>query len=266
MKKHTNMSQNTKLKEEKNLMKNKSNLLKFTNVVLLITMIAIILVAGTFAKYTSTASGTSATVVANWSFNVNDKNITAENTFEFNLFDTANIKDSDGSAETDVAAGLIAPGTSGAFEFALENTSDVTAQYEIDFNVINENKIPIEYTTDGINWSKELTGIVAKSDTILPIGSGEKTITVQWRWNFGENDTVDTKLAIIENAPTITVQATITATQINYIYQEHLAQIYELSYYGNLTDAIAEVSKSTILIMLSVGSLEFLLRKLSIAK
>ena len=67
--------------------------------------------AGTYAKFTSTASGTSATVVANWSFEVNGENIAVtgdEKTIAFGLFDT--IKDSDGETdETDVAEGLIAP-------------------------------------------------------------------------------------------------------------------------------------------------------------
>lgn len=199
----------------------KNNLLKFTNIVLLITMIAIILVAGTYAKYTSSASGTDATVVANWSFEVNGQDITIlgdEETITFGLFST--IYDSDGkTAETDVATGadknLIAPGTSGSFEFKVQNTSDVTAQYAIDFTVTNANNIPIEYSTDGTTWTKELADIVASNDTILAIGSGEKAITVQWRWAFSGDDTFDTNLATLETAPTITVEASITATQLN---------------------------------------------------
>lgn len=191
-------------------MKNKNNLLKFTNIVLFITMIAIILVSGTYAKYTSTASGTSATVVANWSFNVNDKNIAAENTFEFNLFDTANIKDSDGNAENDVAEGLIAPGTSGAFEFALENTSDVTAKYEIKLDVTNTNNIPLEFSFTGEenSWTTDLTDLVATD--AMAIGSS-KNVTVQWRWPFGDTTVTDATLG----GKTVTVKATITATQLD---------------------------------------------------
>lgn len=208
MKGHKSTSRYTNLKEEKNLMKNKKNLLKFTNIVLFLTMIAIILVSGTYAKYTSTASGTSATVVANWSFNVNDKNI-AKETFEFNLFDTANIKDSDGSEEEDVAEGLIAPGTSGAFEFALQNTSDVTAEYEIELSVDNTD-IPLEFSFTGEDdsWITNLTDLVAK-DT-MAIGS-TKNVTMQWRWPFGDNTVTDTTLG----GKTVKVTAQITATQVD---------------------------------------------------
>lgn len=208
MKGHKSTPRYTNLKEEKNLMKNKKNLLKFTNIVLFITMIAIILVSGTYAKYTSTASGTSATVVANWSFNVNDKNI-AKETFEFNLFDTANIKDSDGSEEDDVAEGLIAPGTSGAFEFALQNTSDVTAEYEIELSVDNTD-IPLEFSFTGEDdsWTTNLADLVAK-DT-MGIGS-TKNVTMQWRWPFGDNTVTDTTLG----GKTVKVTAQITATQVD---------------------------------------------------
>jgi len=192
MKRHTNTPRYTNLKEEKNLMKNKNNLLKFTNIVLFITMIAIILVSGTYAKYTSKASGTSATVVANWSFNVNGTNIAKEN-FAFNLFDTAEIKDSDGSTENDVAKGLIAPGTSGAFEFALENTSDVTAKYEIKLGVTNPNNIPLEFSFTGKeeSWTNDLDNLIATD--VIKIGR-TKNVNVQWRWPFGDDIVTDTTL------------------------------------------------------------------------
>ena len=204
----------TNLKEEKNLMKNKNNLLKFTNIVLLITMIAIILVSGTFAKYTSTASGTSATVVANWSFNVNDTNIAQSETFEFNLFDTATIMDSDGSAEDDVADDLIAPGTSGAFEITLENTSDVAAQYEIKLETVNANNIPIQFSFTGEenSWTTDLENLIATE--IIGIGLTDN-VTVQWKWPFGGDASTDTALGTATTAPTITVKANITATQLD---------------------------------------------------
>lgn len=246
MKRHANTPRYiTNLKEEKNLMKNKNNLLKFTNIVLFITMIAIILVSGTYAKYTSTASGTSATVVANWSFNVNDKNI-AEETFEFNLFDTANIKDSDGSAEEDVAEGLIAPGTSGSFEFALENTSDVTAKYEIKLETENTHNIPIEFSFDGNSWTKDLSDLVATE--AIGIGLSDN-VTVQWRWIFdGDDTTLGTTAATAtqnEDIPSITVTAKIIATQVNYIYTEKLEQQYELAYYSNASQALTVINNSS---------------------
>ncbi|MBR6689454.1 MAG: SGNH/GDSL hydrolase family protein [Clostridia bacterium] len=197
--------------------KNKLNLLRVINVVLLITMVATILVSGTYAKFTSRASGTSAVVVANWSFMVGEQDITvlgSEDEIEFDLFTTATIKDSDGSDEEDVAEGLIAPGTSGKFEFVLSNTSDVVTEYKIQLSAENENNIPIEfsYTGEEGSWTKDLNNLIETN--ILNI-NGTKNVVVQWRWPFdGE---ADTALGTATETPTITVTASITATQTNSI-------------------------------------------------
>lgn len=198
-------------KEENDIMKKQKNnnkLLQFTNVVLLITMFAIILVAGTYAKYTSSASGTDATVVAKWSFKVNGEEIAVEGdakTVNFGLFDTIN--DSNGQAETDVKEGLIAPGTKGAFEFELKNTSDVTAKYDIKLNVDNED-IPLEFSFDGETWKSDTDDLVATD--IMTIGA-TKNVVVSWRWAFGEDVVTDATLG----AQTVNIDASITATQVD---------------------------------------------------
>lgn len=229
-------------------MKKRINLSKITTFALLLTVTAMILVAGTYAKYTSTASGTNATVVAKWSFMANGKDITTlENNEEiaFDLFNT--IYDSNGTdKETDVEDGLIAPGTSGSFEFVLQNTSDVTTQYAIDFEVEDENDIPIQYSLNGNDWYSKISDIDIKKsdDTILAIGSGEKSITIMWKWAFNGDNDKDTQLGTLEN-PTIKVKATVSATQINYLYSEKLEQQYELSYYTNASQAIAVINNSS---------------------
>lgn len=200
-----------KIKKEDNyIMKNKNNnkLLQFTNIVLLITIFAIILVAGTYAKYTSSASGTDATVVAKWSFKVNGEEIAVEGdakTVNFGLFDTIN--DSNGDEETDVKEGLIAPGTQGAFEFELKNTSEVTTKYDIKLNVDNIN-IPLEFSFDGETWKSDTDDLVATD--IMAIGA-TKNVVVSWRWAFGEDVVTDATLG----AQTVNIDASITATQVD---------------------------------------------------
>ena len=93
-----------------------NKIMKFVGFVLLITVIALIVVAGTYAKYTSSATGSSSAVVAKWDIKAGksgeEVSITGSNsTVAFNLFDT--IKNEDGTEETDVVDGKIAPGTSG---------------------------------------------------------------------------------------------------------------------------------------------------------
>ena len=186
-----------------------NKILKFTIFTLFVSIIAIILVSSTYAKYASTASGTDATVIAKWSFKVNGTDITTLGDNEnvtFGLFDT--IYDSDGiNEETDVKEGLIAPGTSGAFEFNLENSSDVTTRYAIKLSIDNEN-VPLEFSIDGDTWTTDLENLVASD--IIAI-NGTKNVTVKWRWAFGENEITDASLGGQE----ITVTASVTAAQVD---------------------------------------------------
>lgn len=205
-------------------MKKGNNLVKFIMFVLLITIVAIVLVAGTYAKYTSQVSGESTATVAKWSIKVNDKELAVENSkVTFNLFETIN--DTGNIAqETDVKAGLIAPGTAGSFNLKVKNESEVTAKYSIDFVLTNTSNIPIEFSTDGTTWTNSITAPAEKS---LAVGAPEDTITVQWRWAFNgtdstnyqttQNDVTDTTLGIVaQTAPAkVTVTTTLTATQVD---------------------------------------------------
>ena len=209
--------------------KNDNRLVKFTAFVLLLTIIAVSLVSGTFAKYTSTATGSDTATVAKWSIVLNDDEemaTTTPATVTFDLFNT--VKDTDAtSTETDVATvdgkTLIAPGTSGAFELKIENKSEVTAQYSIVFDVDNT-AIPLEFKVGDGEWTEgSITAVAAADATKLAAKSGVATVNVQWRWvyeateNADTANTADTALGIAAQttAPTVTVEATITATQVD---------------------------------------------------
>ena len=186
-------------------------------VLLVMVLITACFVSGTFAKYTSEAAGGDTATVAKWSILVGDENgsvdIASNDTVEFNLFDTVN--DTDGTGETDVASGKIAPGTSGEFNFSIENASDVTAEYIISLEVTNANSIPIEFSLDdGLTWESEITGIDVQT---LAIGDTDN-INFQWRWAFEDSDDAgrdeaDTQLGIVEAA--LSVKATITVDQVD---------------------------------------------------
>lgn len=205
-------------------MKKENNLVKFIMFVLLITIVAIVLVAGTYAKYTSKVSGESTATVAKWSIKVNNNELAVGNsTVTFNLFETIN--DTGNTAqETDVKAGLIAPGTAGSFNLKVKNESEVTAKYSIDFVLTNTSNIPIEFSTDGTTWTNSIT---APAEKLLAVGAPEDTITVQWRWGFEgtdsvnykttQNDVTDTTLGTFaQTAPAkVTVTTTLTATQVD---------------------------------------------------
>lgn len=209
----------------------KNKTMKMILITLLIAMIALVLVSGTYAKYTSSASGSDTARVAKWSFIVGGNDIVAENTFTFDLFKT--IKDTDGKDETDVVSAnadrVIAPGTSGSFDLVLENKSETSAKYSVTYTVTNTESIPVQFSVNGTDWKdniEELNISTSATDTKLDANNGTKTITIQWRWayeNTKENATTEEKKATDEKDMTLgkvgtaklIVQADVTATQID---------------------------------------------------
>lgn len=201
----------------------KSKTMRAASFLLVLTLMTSCFVGSTFAKYTSTASGTATATVAKWSFEVNSTNIaqTVAQTVTFNLFDTIN--DTGNTAtEGDVATGLIAPGTAGSFELALKNTSEVTADYEITLSHSNSSNIPLEYSVDGSSWSSDIASLKIEGAN-MTISTGEKTETVYWRWQYGDvaslkDDTTDTALGIAAasgTAPEVKVTVSVTAWQVD---------------------------------------------------
>ena len=201
-----------------NKTKKSSMMVRLVAVLAVTMMFTMCFVGGTFAKYTSSATGTDSATVAKWSFKVGETDIATTDTFTFDLFKT--IKDSDGiNNETEmnpVDGSIIAPGTQGSFDLVLTNASQVTAQYAIDYTVTNNNDIPVKFSVDGgTTWTDDLADVTASDSTKLAANSGTTTIKVQWKWDFnGSDDSFDTALGIGGNA-VLTVNAKVTATQVD---------------------------------------------------
>ena len=188
-------------------------------------------VSRTYAKYQSSVTGSSTATVAKWVVKAGTSGsealITSGSAVTFNLFSTINDTNG-GAAETDVASGKIAPGTTGSFTLSIKNESEVTAEYGITYTVTNTSNIPIEYSVDnGTTWTTTLANVTASAATKLDMtgANATKTVTVMWRWafegsgssNFTSSQTTatDTTLGTAATAPTITVQAQLTVTQVD---------------------------------------------------
>lgn len=201
-----------------NTRKRSSMMVRLVAVLAVVMMFTMCFVGGTFAKYTSSGTGTDSATVAKWSFKVGEKDIATNDTFTFDLFNT--IKDSNGTDnETDMSSNdgsIIAPGTQGSFDLVLKNESQVTAQYAIDYTVTNNSDIPVQFSVDGgRTWTDDLADVAASDSTKLAANSGTTTIKVQWKWDFnGSDDSFDTALGIGGNA-VLTVKAEVTATQVD---------------------------------------------------
>ena len=201
-------------------MKN-NKLAKFMALVLLVTLLAVILVSGTYAKYTTAVSAKDTATVARWNITLNGEDISkgTQKTLKLGLFDTINDTDFT-SEESDVTAGKIAPGTTGQFEIAkLINNSDVNAQYKINYSIDNNNNIPLEFSKDknaaDSEW-KSLSDFSMNNFEALSKDSteGVSTGTIYWRWKFERNDdSADTDFGI--NTPEVVVTATITVEQVD---------------------------------------------------
>lgn len=226
-------------------MKNKS-LTKLTALVLLVTMIALVIISGTFAKYTSEYDGAGTAIVAKWDVTVTDledHEFTADQTI--NLFDVSKVyelKDVtdftvDGADDTDVYNGtdnaIVAPGTWGkvGFKVNIGATNDVTVRYGVDITKL-ETELPLQFSTDGTTW-KTAAEIKAAITTDSLYAIAEKTVqpreaqssnvvTLYWKWDYevgsdattiANNDKSDTALGK-DGTKTCVIEAKLGASQV----------------------------------------------------
>lgn len=194
----------------------------------MVTLLALFLVASTYAKYTSTVTVTSTAVVAKWSFKVNEREITGQEVTEIpiDLFETIKNADmtetteasNDSGVKQDGGTKKIAPGTGGEFALQIHNASDVVAEYKTEYTVSNTSNIPLQYSLDKKSWSQDIKSL---NGDFSEIDAGEETTTqtIYWKWGFEDNDTaVDTALGMKaanagQETPTITIKAKIIAQQ-----------------------------------------------------
>lgn len=195
-------------------------------ITMFVAILSLTLVSGTMARYTSTTSGSDTARVAKWSVLVGTSDAAQTNSFTVDLFKTI-VDTKDDSNETDVkpeTAGdkIIAPGTKGSFVIDLTNASEVTTSYAIDFTVTKtNNKIPVQFSINGTDWVNNIDDLDIKmndadspTNNVLAALSGNISYTIQWRWAYNGDDTIDTDLGKV-GTDTITVEVKITFTQID---------------------------------------------------
>lgn len=210
-------------------MRKENKLTKVAIFALLIAIVAIVLVSGTYARYTTNLTGTSSVQIAKWAWNISGDDIDA-NTTEYTLDLFSTIKDTatyGTTNEAHVIDGKIAPGTTGAFDIQITNKSEVDAEYSVTFGEENPLGAAIEYSTDG---GKTWGSVAVLDVATTSIGQNETvTVPIQWRWAFTAEgnaaaqvdrnnadtlvgfgaDTTDTTV------PVVTVTATLQLDQVN---------------------------------------------------
>lgn len=204
-----------------------NKILKFTGMAMFVSVIAVVLVSGTYAKYTSSASGSDTATVAKWDIKATGENgdlvsITGSSpSISFDLFNT--IYDTDGKTEEgNVASGKIAPGTTGGFNFSIDNDSEVNAEYTINFTITdnegNTIDLPLEFSINDGTWGT-LNNITAQplsmNDATTDEDEGLETVNVKWKWAYErtDKDAEDTELGI--DASGVKVNATLVVSQVD---------------------------------------------------
>lgn len=179
-------------------------------IALVLCLITTCLMAGTFAKYTSTYTGSATATVAKWSPEFKSGSTTVSDNFTVAIEDT--------SLNSKVTDAKIAPGTDGSFAIEVApNGTEVAFDYTITVDTAHAEKIPTNlkfysdaaFTTELSGSTNTVTGSVALGAT------SSSTSTIYWKWAYEttSGDTADT--ADGTAAATMSVPITLTATQQN---------------------------------------------------
>lgn len=210
--------------------------------VLMMSVITLSLVSGTFAKYTKGFTDNETVRAANFQFNLFDgTNTTTEQSGSatFNIFNytDAGVYNNNGVNGTDE---FIAPGTTGAFALQVGNLSEVDVGVTFALAETNAGDIPVYYTVGAADqrYSSVLTGdytgggtyqnltamATALAGSTLQASDGttptNATYTINWFWSFDsagteQSDAGDTAIGIAASLPTIDLAVTATVTQVD---------------------------------------------------
>lgn len=180
-------------------MKKRSRIVSLGVLALTLTMMSTCLMGATMARYVTEVTGEAKAVVAAWSFKADSKDSVGETFTEINLGDTTHRQAYDSG---DIADDVIAPGTKGSFNIVIDGSgSEVGIDYAVKIaagtNAGTNVTLPddLVFSTEAITADKP----GSKLDDFSPSGtidyatgadSMKKTITVNWEWAFGEDDTV----------------------------------------------------------------------------
>lgn len=185
--------------------KRENSLEKKVLIMLLIVILAIIALSGTYAKYTTSTTGTGKAAIADWDIKFSDgtNNITTTS-FDIDLANTMTSKDSTNA--------FIQPGSKGSFTITVTNDSDVPATVSAS----------VTDSSSTIFNQKQFTLTTGGTDAATVAAGESKEITVSWEWTYNKStdaDTDDTTIGTSDKADGTTKNTIctiqLTATQVD---------------------------------------------------
>lgn len=201
------------------------NTIKSMMIVLMLLAVGLYFISGTYARYTSTASGTGTVKVAKWAVAINGIDEEAETrTFTINFTDKAN---------ANVVDGYIAPASEVYADFEIDPTgSQVAIDYSFELGEVTApegSTVPeglaldrvVTVTGSGENEEEtalpldgeEYKGTIELTSQDEALTDAEKVkVRVYVKWTENSDNTIDTA-AGIEALQNLTMTVTATATQ-----------------------------------------------------
>lgn len=185
-------------------MKKKSNsLTKLVIFMLVITMLALIALSATYAKYTSSSKATGTAVIAKWDVAFASGTSTGTS-ITVDLADTLTSKDS--------ANDFIQPGSKGQIKVTVTNNSDVDATIAANLTDSTADTFKqSQFTVSAVKIGDGTTNVVAAGATA--------DVTIEWEWTYDKDTAADTDDTSIGEAATTTAKTIctldLTATQVD---------------------------------------------------
>ncbi len=229
----------------------KNVMMRAASALLVAVLLTTSVISGTFAKYTTSTTGSDSARVAYWGFK-QDATITID-LFDGEYNNSSNEKTVDAANDENV----IAPGTSKEATFAFgsiyaQNTTKSITAPEVDYNFAITPSISGSYTNLDANpnfkWTLKAPGddAAAEYDTVDALLAGIKGLvdatdgtieckagslpdvfnntseayTIGWNWDFetansADQDKKDTEMGNATDLENVTLSITITATQVD---------------------------------------------------
>ena len=198
----------------------KNRMMRMAAVLLVCVLLTTSVISGTFAKYTSEATGTATARVAKWGW--------GETTIAIDLFDDVYGTSVDSADD----ANVIAPGTAktAAIVWTADESFAPEVDYTLSFKVADTTDIP-EILEAELDWTLKIDGVAQSFTTFTALKNAleaktypgnadddapDVNIEIGWSWAFnGGDDAADTYLGNMDPLASLTIAVTMTATQVD---------------------------------------------------
>ena len=196
----------------------KNTMMRVASALLVAVLMTTCAISGTFAKYTSTATTNDSARVARWGW--------GDTKISIDLFKG----EYDGTVQSSDGKDVIAPGTSSTSSITWTPAATFAPEvdYELSFAVVAT--IPAEIEAE-LDWTLSIDGTETPYTTFAALEAALEAVTytgeasavgptvdlvIGWVWAFnGGDDLADTNLGNAATLAELTIDITMTATQLN---------------------------------------------------